>query len=98
MNEGLGPTTHNLDADTGTDALSQQYATVASRQSPNDRGSENQVNDNGPSHDGSNSSTSPNNDVPNSSLRPNVAYGIEKNRNRSGGVRVPMRPPTRPPH
>ena len=88
MNEGLGPTTTPIDLDEDNDRTSRQYATVTAL----DR-----------NHD----STSPpavsasRSDVPNSSLRVNVAYGIEqKNQRERGlvnGLRVPMRPPPRPP-
>ena len=87
MNEGLGPNTTAADLEQHTDRSSRQYATVA----PNDR-------DYSISPPAVNTSRS---DVPNSSLRPNVAYGVERNRQQGravvNGLKVPMRPPPRPP-
>ena len=89
MNEGLGPTTTVVFLDEDNDRTSQEYATVAAIDQAPDSTSPPAV------------SASHCSDVPNSSLRVNVAYGIDQQRQRERGIlnglQGPMLPP-RPPH
>lgn len=96
--------TQNLDA--VSERSSRQYATVDSNQRQADNfNSFNPLDRSTSSTALTVTSPTDNNDVPDSSLRPNVAYGLEQKRKRAAGVgggyingvRMPMRPPPRPP-
>lgn len=108
INEGLGPTRSsvnlvgNQDIDTESITSSRQYATVDSNQRLADlMATIQQTSPDGSStYSSSVPPSSAENDVPRSSLRPNVAYGIDKGQNGRGyvnGRKAPMKPPPCPP-